>query len=79
MINNEQFKQIKELQSVGFTQVKISQKLGLRKTDVAKCWRLTDAGFMEAQKQPRYKQRMFQLDNYKNFILDIIRVHPQMR
>jgi len=75
MLTIEQFKEQKELQKVGFTQAKIQQKLGVTKNSVARCWKMTEAEFLEAQKQ----QRCTEMENYRNFILDILRVHPQTR
>jgi len=77
MVTYDQFKKIKELQSIGVSQIKIHKKLGISKHHLSKCWMQSEEEFLESQNTP-YK-RAVQLDNYKEFILDILRVCPQVK
>ena len=78
MITHEQFKQIKELQCVGFTQKKVHKKLGIKLSQISKWWKSTEEEFLEAEKNPR-TLREPQLMNYKDFVVEILRMHPQIR
>jgi len=78
MVTYDQFKKIKELQSIGVSQNKIQRRLGISKHYISLCWRQTEEEFLESQRNVIYN-RESQLDNYKGFILDILRICPQIK
>lgn len=74
MINYQQFKKIKELQLVGTSQREVAKRLSIGKELVRSWWCKTEQDFFRLeQSQEKY------LDNYKAFILDLLKTTPQIR
>jgi len=74
MITINQFKEIKKLQLVGTSQKEISEKLGISIYAIKKWWDKTEEDFLSVQAQfTPY------LDKYRQFIVDQLKLCPQIR
>ena len=74
MINYNQFKQIKELQQIGTSQNKISNKLGVSLSSVRYWWRRSEKEFLALE-----TQRTPSMEPYHAFILEHLQICPQIR
>jgi transposase len=74
MINYEEFKQMKEMQALGKTQSEIVKKLGINKREMERFWDKSEAEFFKLE-----QGKMDYLENYRSYILDILKVTPQIR
>ena len=74
MINYEKFKEIKELQKRGMTQREIAEKVEVGRRYVQTVWNKSEDAFQKAE-----KQKIYHLEDYRAFILDIIKLTPQTR
>ncbi|MCL2555404.1 MAG: DDE-type integrase/transposase/recombinase [Firmicutes bacterium] len=74
MINYNQFKNIKELQNIGVSQVEIAKRLGICRDRVRAWWNKSEADFWSEDRKTNGD-----MDNYRAFVLDLLKVCPQIR
>lgn len=74
MISKEQFLQIKQLKELGVSTAAIARKIGISVPNVTKWVRMDEAGF-DALK----RNDVPYMDQYREFIISILRVCPQTR
>jgi len=74
MINYQQFKEIKELQLIGTNQREIAKRLGVGKETVRSWWHKTEEDYFRLE-----REKETYLDNYRAYILDLIKTTPQIR
>lgn len=73
MLGKEQFMKLQELKELGISKLKISERLGLSYKTVCN-WGGKDIDFFE----PFQKEHEFILDNYRQYIIEILKVCPQI-
>lgn len=74
MISKEQFLTIKRLKQEGVPIAAIARRTGISEPTIRKWANMSEAGFDELKKDD-----ILYLDNYREFILSILRVCPQTR
>lgn len=73
MLGKEQFMKLQELKELGISKLKISERLGLSYKTVCNWWD-KDIDFFESFQ----KEHEFILDNYRQYIIEILKVCPQI-
>lgn len=73
MLGIEQFKKLQELKELGLSKLKVSEKLNLSYKTVWNWWD-KDEKFFEAFQ----KEHEFILDNYRQYIIEILKIYPQI-
>ena len=74
MINYEQFKQIKDLQILGVEKKEVGRRLGVGRKEIDRLWDKSEEEFFNLE-----KQSIHYLENYREYILDLLRLTPQIR
>ena len=74
MVSKEQFLEIRRCHQKGMTANEIAQKVGVSAPSVRKWWNVEEKTFDEL-----IQGNMAYLDNYREFILNILRLCPQTR
>ncbi|MCL2228421.1 MAG: DDE-type integrase/transposase/recombinase [Firmicutes bacterium] len=74
MINYKQFEQIKDLQILGVEKKEISRRTRIGRRDIDKWWEKSEEEFFSIE-----KQSIHELENYREYILDQLRLTPQLR
>jgi len=74
MINYNQFKNIKELQSIGISQIETARRLGICRDRIRTWWNKTEEDFWSLERQTNGD-----MDNYRAFALDLLKICPQIR
>ncbi len=74
MVSKEQFLEIKRCRARGMKAAEIASKVGISAPSVRKWWDIEEKTFDE-----RIKGNIAYLDNYREFILNILRLCPQTR
>jgi len=73
MISKETYDKLQEYKKIGFSILKSSEKLGLSYKTAYTWWNKTDEEFTTFQ-----KQHEFMLDNYRQYLIEQIRICPQI-
>lgn len=73
MLGIEQFKKLQELKELGLSKLKVSEKLNLSYKTVCNWWD-KDENFFESFQ----KEHEFILDNYRKYIIEILKICPQI-
>ncbi len=73
MLGIEQFKKIQEYKKLGISKLKVSEILDLSYKTVCNWWDKDEAYFYSFQ-----KEHEFMLDNYRQFIIEILKICPQI-
>ena len=74
MISYEQFQRMKELKNLGLSRKKTRRQLGISEYEIAKWWYCSEREFLESEQAQEY-----QMDNYREFIVGLLRTCPQIR
>jgi len=74
MINYNQFRKIKELQQIGTSQTETAKQLGICRERVRTWWHKTEADFWSEE-----RKISGDMDNYRAFVLDLLKICPQIR
>lgn len=74
MTSYNQFKNIKELQNIGISQVEIAGQLGIGRDRVRTWWNKTEEDFWSLE-----RQISGDMDNYRAFVVDLLKICPQIR
>ncbi len=73
MLGIEQFKKLQELKELGVSKLKVSEKLNLSYKTVCNWWNRDEEFFNSFQ-----KEHEFILDNYRQYIIEILKICPQI-
>lgn len=73
MLGIQQFKKLQELKVLGLSKLKVSEKLDLSYKTVCNWWDKDEAFFDAFQ-----KEHEFILDNYRQYIVEILKICPQI-
>lgn len=73
-ITYEIFKQIKQCQMIGMTQIAAANQIGISQSTVRRWWKIDKDGYMALSEQNEYE-----LDNYREYIVSLLKVCPQIR
>ena len=73
MISKETYDKMQEYKAVGLSMLKATEKLGVSYNTVYKWWNKTDEEFFAFQ-----KEHEFVLDNYRQFIIEQLKICPQI-
>lgn len=73
MLGIEQFKKLQELKELGISKLKVSEKLNLSYKTVWNWWDKDEDFFNKFQ-----KEHEFILDNYRQYIIEILKICPQI-
>ena len=73
MLGIEQFKELQELKELGLSKLKVSEKLNLSYKTVLNWWDKDEEFFNAFQ-----KEHEFILDNYRQYIIEILKICPQI-
>lgn len=73
MLGIEQFKKLQELKELGLSKLKVSEKLNLSYKTVWNWWDKDEKFFESFQ-----KEHEFILDNYRQYIIEILKIRPQI-
>ena len=73
MLGIEQFKKLQEYKKLGISKLKVSEKLNLSYKTVWNWWDRDEYFFNKFQ-----KEHEFILDNYRRYIIEIIKICPQI-
>lgn len=73
MLGLKQFRSLKELKELGLSKLKVSEKLNLSYKTVCNWWDRDEKYFDEFQ-----KKHEFILDNYRQYIIEILKICPQI-
>lgn len=73
MLGKEQYLKLQELKELGLSKLKVSEKLNLSYKTVCNWWD-KDESFFESFE----KEHEFMLDNYRQYIIEILKISPQI-
>ena len=74
MIGIEQYRKIQEYKALGLAQTKTAKALGITYSSVSKYWNMSEEDFVREAENERYH-----MDNYRQYILEHLKICPQMR
>jgi len=74
MISYEKFKQLKDNQSIGLSQSEFSSKIGIGRREIENWWNKSEEDYFKIE-----QGKIHYLENYRSFIVDILKVTPQIR
>ena len=74
MISYEKFKQLKDNQSIGLSQNEISRKIGIGRRGIENWWNKSEDDYLKLE-----SGKIHYLENYRAFIMDILKITPQIR
>ncbi len=73
MISKETYDKMQEYKALGLSMLKATEKLGISYNTTYKWWNKTDEEFISFQ-----KEHEFVLDNYRQFIVELLKLCPQI-
>lgn len=74
MIDHSMYQQIQKLREIGLSKAKTSKNLGIPINQINYWWEKSDAEYWRLEQSQEYE-----LDNYREFIISLLKVCPQMR
>jgi len=74
MIGIEQYQKIQEYKALGLAQTKTAKALGITYSSVSKYWNMSEEDYVREAEKERYH-----MDNYRQYILEHLKICPQMR
>ena len=73
MLGIEQYKKIQKLKKIGLSKVKVSQQTNLSYKTICNYWNMNENYFIN-----KLKEHEFILVNYRQYIIEILKICPQI-